>query len=233
MTNLSASYGRIEVVHDVTFAVPKGSVFALVGPNGSGQVHPVEGAERVQGTGFGAGGGRRHGDHQAHCPTTGSPKVCTLPEGRAIFPNLTVRENLRMFTFRGKDVLLSTVEEQSFEQFPVLKERSSQLAGRLSGGEQQMLAICRALATQPNVLFLDELSMGLAPTIVAQLYERPGRLGARRQLTIVVVEQFASLALQVADRAGVMIGGRLVHVGQPDRDRRCPGRCLSRIKGVT
>jgi branched-chain amino acid transport system ATP-binding protein len=216
VTNLSASYGRIEVVHDVSFTVPRGSVFALVGPNGAGKSTllkvlsgckaPAAGRVVVDGV-----------EITKPIPQRlARRKVCTLPEGRAIFPNLTVRENLRMFTFRGRDVRLAAVEEQSFEQFPVLKERSGQLAGRLSGGEQQMLAICRALATQPDVLFLDELSMGLAPTIVAQLYGVLADLGARRQLTIVVVEQFASLALQVADRAGVMIGGRLVHVGQPD-----------------
>jgi ABC-type branched-subunit amino acid transport system ATPase component len=216
VANLSASYGRIEVVHDVSFAVPRGSVFALVGPNGAGKSTllkvlsgckaPAAGRVVVDGVEI----------TKPIAQRLARRKVCTLPEGRAIFPNLTVRENLRMFTFRGRDVRLAAVEEQSFEQFPVLKERSGQLAGRLSGGEQQMLAICRALATQPDVLFLDELSMGLAPTIVAQLYGVLADLGARRQLTIVVVEQFASLALQVADRAGVMIGGRLAHVGQPD-----------------
>jgi ABC-type branched-subunit amino acid transport system ATPase component len=216
VTNLSASYGRIEVVHDVSFSVPRGSVFALVGPNGAGKSTllkvlsgckaPAAGRVVVDGVEI----------TKPIAQRLARRKVCTLPEGRAIFPNLTVRENLRMFTFRGRDVRLAAVEEQSYEQFPVLKERSGQLAGRLSGGEQQMLAICRALATQPDVLFLDELSMGLAPTIVAQLYGVLADLGSRRQLTIVVVEQFASLALQVAHRAGVMIGGRLVHVGQPD-----------------
>jgi branched-chain amino acid transport system ATP-binding protein len=200
----------------VSFSVPRGSVFALVGPNGAGKSTllkvlsgckaPAAGRVVVDGVEI----------TKPIAQRLARRKVCTLPEGRAIFPNLTVRENLRMFTFRGRDVRLAAVEEQSYEQFPVLKERSGQLAGRLSGGEQQMLAICRALATQPDVLFLDELSMGLAPTIVAQLYAALADLGARRELTIVVVEQFASLALQVADTAGVMIGGRLVHVGRPD-----------------
>jgi branched-chain amino acid transport system ATP-binding protein len=216
VTDLCASYGRIEVVHNVSFSVPRGSVFALVGPNGAGKSTllkvlsgckaPTAGRAVVDGVEISKPIAQR----------LARRKVCTVPEGRAIFPNLTVRENLRMFTYRGKDVRLSFVEEQSFDHFPVLKERSGELAGRLSGGEQQMLAICRALSTEPDVLFLDELSMGLAPTIVAQLYEVLADMGARRQLTIMVVEQFASLALGIADRVGVMISGRLVNVGAPN-----------------
>ena len=177
MTNLSASYGRIEVVHDVTFAVPKGSVFALVGPNGAGKSTlskvlsgckaPAWGRVVVDGMEITKPIARR----------LARRKVCTLPEGRAIFPNLTVRENLRMFTFRGRDVLLSAVEEQSFEQFPVLKERSSQLAGRLSGGEQQMLAICRALATQPERAVPRRVVDGPCSDHRGRALRRAGRLG--------------------------------------------------------
>jgi branched-chain amino acid transport system ATP-binding protein len=143
--------------------------------------------------------------------------MCTIPEGRGVFPSLTVRENLRMATYAG--VTRAAVEEVACTRFPALKARLNQTAGTLSGGEQQMLAIARALATDPALLLLDELSMGLAPIIVEQLYELVAGL-ARAGLSILVVEQFVDTALAVADRAAVMLHGRVVTVGSPDEVRR-------------
>jgi branched-chain amino acid transport system ATP-binding protein len=139
--------------------------------------------------------------------------VCTIPEGRGVFANLTVAENLRMGTYadgvRGHDV-----EDEAFARFPRLREKRHQLAGTLSGGEQQMLSMARAVVTHPSVLMLDEISMGLAPLIVGELYELVGQL-ARDGISILVVEQFARHALAVADYVAVMAQGRIERVGQP------------------
>jgi branched-chain amino acid transport system ATP-binding protein len=141
--------------------------------------------------------------------------VCTIPEGRSIFPNLTVAENLLMYTFRGKEVKAADLAEKSYARFPVLGQRRRQLAGRLSGGEQQMLAIARALYTNPRLLLLDEISMGLAPLVVAELYELVGQLVASEDITVVLVEQFAQTALTVADQVAVMVTGEIVRSGTP------------------
>jgi len=214
LRGVSAAYERVEVLHDVCLAVPAGKVFALLGPNGagkttllrvaSGRMKPNRGTVHVGGrdvTGMSPERLARYG-------------VCSIPEGRGIFPNLTVTENLRMWTFRG-GVRRSDVESSAYGRFPRLAERRRQLAGTLSGGEQQMLAMSRALSTNPSLLLLDEISMGLAPMIVAQLYELVGQIAAEG-FSILLVEQFAQTALQVADRAAVMTQGRLELEGSPD-----------------
>jgi branched-chain amino acid transport system ATP-binding protein len=139
--------------------------------------------------------------------------VCRIPEGRGIFPNLTVNENLRMFTY-SSELSVKDVQEKSYARFPRLGERRNQLAGTMSGGEQQMLAMSRALVADPGILLLDEISMGLAPKIVSELYELVGQL-AQEGISILLVEQFARTALAVSDYAAVMTGGRIAMVGQP------------------
>lgn len=208
-----ASYGRIEVLHGVDLEVPAGSIFALLGPNGagkstllkvlSGRMRPTGGEVLVGDTPIGK------------TPTEKLVRqgICAVPEGRGIFPNLTVRENLRIWTYRG-GISMKEVEERTFETFPVLKERRRQMAGTMSGGEQQMLAISRALVTKPRVLYLDELSMGLAPLIVAELYELVTKL-AKQGITILLVEQFVTTALAVADHAAIMVHGRIEQHGTP------------------
>jgi len=210
---LRAAYGRIEVLHGVELVVPPGSVFALLGPNGAGKstlLKVISGRLRS-----GAGEVLIGEVPVGRTPTEKLAKngLCAIPEGRGIFPNLTVRENLRIWTYRG-GLSVKDVEESTFATFPRLQERRRQLAGTLSGGEQQMLAISRALVTSPNVLLLDELSMGLAPLVVAELYELVGAL-ARRGMTILLVEQFVTTALSVATQAAIMVHGRIEQEGSP------------------
>jgi branched-chain amino acid transport system ATP-binding protein len=197
----------------VDLVVPPGSVFALLGPNGAGKstlLKVISGRMRAT-----AGEVRIGEQPVGRTPPDKLVKsgLCAIPEGRGVFPNLTVRENLRIWTYRG-GLSAKSVEEKTYAAFPRLKERRRQMAGTLSGGEQQMLAISRALVTEPKVLLLDELSMGLAPLIVAELYELVGEL-ARQGMTILLVEQFVTTALAVATRAAIMVHGRIQQEGTP------------------
>ena len=212
LRGVRAAYDRIEVLRGVDLAVPAGSVFALLGPNGAGKsttlrvatgLHPPTAGDVL------VAGRRVNGADPDALARAG---MCMVPEGKGIFPNLTVRENLKMETFAGPR--LAEIEEVTYARFPRLQERRSQVAGTLSGGEQQMLAMARGLSTRPALLLLDELSMGLAPIIVEELYEIVAQI-ARQGVSILVVEQFARTVLGVADYAAIMVGGRVEQVGRP------------------
>ena len=213
LRDVHAGYGRIEVLHGVSMVVPAGCVFALLGPNGGGKsttlltiggkITPMSGCVHIAGT-------HVNGAAPEKLARAGA---CRIPEGRGIFPNLTVAENLRIWTYAASQSARD-VEEQAFARFPVLGERRRQLAGTLSGGEQQMLALSRALVSNPEILLLDEISMGLAPLIVTSLYEVVAQLAASG-ITVLVVEQFARTALAVADYAAVMTQGRITAIGEP------------------
>jgi branched-chain amino acid transport system ATP-binding protein len=213
LVDVTAGYGPIKVLHDVSLSLHQGEVLALLGPNGGGKstllqvccglVPMTTGQLRI--------GGR--GVHQASPDALARAGVCTIPEGRGVFPNLTVRENLLMVTHTG--VSLADIEERAYARFPQLARRRHQLAGTMSGGEQQMLAMTRALSTQPAVLLLDELSMGLAPIVVGHLYEIVAQV-ADEGVSVLVVEQFARLVLGIADRAAIMLNGRITRVAAPD-----------------
>ncbi len=213
LKGINAGYGRIEVLHDVSLSVPAGTVYALLGPNGagktttmlvaSGYVRPTSGCIHVAGSHV----------NRVQPESLAKAGVCRIPEGRGVFPNLTVNENLRMFTY-ASPYSTNEVQEKAYTRFPRLGERRNQLAGTMSGGEQQMLAMSRALVADPGILLLDEISMGLAPKIVSELYELVGQL-AQEGISILLVEQFARTALAVSDYAAVMTGGRIAMVGQP------------------
>ena len=213
LRDIHAHYEKIEVLFGVDLAVAPGSICALLGPNGAGKTTLLKVAAGLHQPSAGdvllAG----------RCVTGADPVelarrgVCLVPEGRGVFPNLTVEEHLRMMTFSGQP--FAAVEEKSFARFPRLKERRTQAAGTLSGGEQQMLALARALATDPAVLLLDELSMGLAPIVVTQLYELVAEIAAEG-VGILVVEQFASAVMGIVDQAAVLIHGQIALAGRPD-----------------
>ena len=211
--DVHAAYGRIDVLHGVNLRVPRGKVFALLGPNGAGKSTTVQVASgRVVPT-----SGCLHvaGNHVNGAPPAALARagVCTMPEGRGIFPNLTVDENLWVAT-NVSDAEREAVRDRAFTSFPPLGQRQHQLAGTLSGGEQQMLAMSRALTTEPSLLILDEVSMGLAPLILKELYDAVGRLKGMG-IAILVVEQFADVALRVADVAAIMSQGRVQAIGTP------------------
>ncbi len=220
LRRVHAAYGQIEVLHGVDLAVHAGSVLALLGPNGagksttlrvaSGQMEPTKGCFHLLG---------RHANGMRP-DALARAGLCTLPEGRGVFPNLTVTENLRLMTFAGPS--RAHVERLAFDRFPRLAERRHQVAGTLSGGEQQMLAMARTLSVEPAVLLLDEISMGLAPMIVAELYELVAQIAAEvaqiaaEGVAVILAEQFAATALGVATDVAVVVQGRIVAAGKPD-----------------
>ncbi|MGH9050103.1 MAG: ATP-binding cassette domain-containing protein [Acidimicrobiia bacterium] len=212
LRGVTAAYGSINVLDGVDLAVMPGQVYALLGPNGAGKsttLRVASGQLPPTGGEVWFAGKKVNGVTADRLARTG---VCLVPEGRGIFPNLTVTENLRMATYTGtsfRDVL-----ERAFARFPRLQERNKQVAGTLSGGEQQMLSMARAMAVDPKVLLLDELSMGLAPLIVEDLYEVVARISAE-SVSILIVEQFAHEVLDVAEVAAIMLNGRIDYVGSP------------------
>jgi branched-chain amino acid transport system ATP-binding protein len=213
LRRVHAAYGQIEVLHGIDLAVSTGGVLALLGPNGAGKstTLKVASAQLVPTSGCFHVLGRHANGVKPDALSRGG--VCTLPDGRGVFPNLTVNENLRLMTFGGST--RAEVQERAFTRFPRLAERRTQLAGTLSGGEQQMLAMARTLSVEPAVLLLDEISMGLAPMIVDELYRLVAQIAADG-VAVILAEQFASTALGVATHVAVVVQGRIVCSGTPD-----------------
>jgi branched-chain amino acid transport system ATP-binding protein len=210
--DLHVSYGELEVVHGISFAVERGEIVTILGSNGAGKtttlkclaglVRPARG--RIVFLGESIGG------HPAH--EIAASGMSLVPEGRQLFPEHTVRENLELGAYQGLSKGKRTEFEESlsevFELFPRVRERLDQPAGLLSGGEQQMVAIARALVGRPQLLLLDEPSLGLAPRVLDSIFEAFVKL-KERGLTLLIVEQIAWLALDICDRAHVLESGRV------------------------
>ena len=221
--NLTVNYGAIEALHGISLAAEAGKIITLIGSNGAGksttlrticgQLKPRAGEILYEGKSI-AGQPPHKLVHQG---------IAHVPEGRMVFANLTVRENLQMGAYRQTD---RHVIRQEFDyvlaMFPRLREREKQLAGTLSGGEQQMLAIGRALMSRPRFLMLDEPSLGLAPLLVKLIFEKIVEINRERQLTILLVEQNANRALEISHFGYVLETGRIILQGASGELRANP-----------
>lgn len=218
---LSVAYGGVHALRDISLTVPQGAVVALLGPNGAGKsttlrtVSGIVRAERGTITAF----GRRI--ERAPAYRIARMAVVHVPEGRGIFPSLTVRENLEMASTMAATTMATAPGSQAgdpiqeaTELFPVLGTRQRQTAGSLSGGEQQMLALARAIMSKPRLLMVDEISMGLAPIVVGQLFDALRKIAAAGA-SLLLVEQYVETALELADYVYVMDKGCIVDVGEP------------------
>lgn len=211
--NLNVYYGAIHAVKDINLEVEDGQIVTLIGSNGAGKsttLRTISGLIRPQ-TGSIVYGGKEIVGIPAH-KLVGEGLI-QVPEGRHVFSNMTVMENLDMGAYLRKDKAgIAQDKEKVFEKFPRLKERASQVAGTLSGGEQQMLAMGRALMSRPKLLLLDEPSMGLAPLLVREIFSIIKEINSEGT-TVLLVEQNANMALSIADRAYVLETGRIVLSG--------------------
>ncbi|MBX9842871.1 MAG: ABC transporter ATP-binding protein [Xanthobacteraceae bacterium] len=212
LNGLRSGYGKIAVLHDVSLSIERGQIVTLIGANGAGKttlLKTISGLIRPT-----AGTIEFEGQSIARLP---AHKIVALglsqvPEGRAILKRMTVMDNLRMGAFTRHDSEIAADIGKVFERFPVLAERREQMAATLSGGEQQMLAIGRALIARPSLLLLDEPSLGLAPKFITRIFQTLRELRQEGK-TILLVEQNARQALQIADRGYVMERGRIVLSG--------------------
>ena len=212
VNNINVYYGAIHAIKDISFSVAEGEIVTLIGANGAGKsttLQTISGLLRSK-----TGDIQFDGKPIHHMAPHAMVKegLAHVPEGRRVFQQMTVEENLEMGAFTQPGPAVAPALEQVYEQFPRLKERRSQVAGTLSGGEQQMLAMGRALMSRPKLLMLDEPSMGLAPILVEQIFEIIQNLH-KAGSTILLVEQNAQMALSVADRAYVLETGHITLSG--------------------
>ncbi|WP_404829703.1 ABC transporter ATP-binding protein [Stappia indica] len=210
---LRSGYGRIEALHGVSLEVRPGEVVALVGGNGAGKTTLLRAISGVQP--ITAGGVRFSGTDLTRTSAHARVKagIAQVPEGRQIFSPLSIEDNLRLGAYLRKDAEIAADLERVYALFPVLKERRKNPAGGLSGGQQQMLAIGRAMMSRPRLLLLDEPSMGLAPVLVDQVFTIIARLREEEAVTVFLVEQNAFAALSIADRGYVIETGEIAMTG--------------------
>jgi branched-chain amino acid transport system ATP-binding protein len=220
VSDLDAGYGPLTVLHGVGFSVEEGGITTLLGANGAGKtttLRAVCGTVKPRGT-IRLGGESITGRATEDIVRRG---VAHVPDGRGTFLNLTTEENLRIGAYTRRDKAAVTEDlERCYEYFPRLKERRNQQAGTLSGGEQQMLAISRALMLRPRLLLLDEPSFGLAPLVVQEIFRMMEVIRREQKVSILLVEQNASLALEVADHAYLLETGRVVLGGPSETIRQ-------------
>jgi branched-chain amino acid transport system ATP-binding protein len=210
--NLFVNYGAIQAIKGISFEIAKGEIVSLIGANGAGKtttLRAISGIVESSGSIF------LNGTNLGHIPAHARVKLglAQSPEGRGIFPQMTVKENLQLGSYSRSDkAQISKDEQHCFDLFPRLKERLNQLAGTLSGGEQQMLSISRAIMCKPELLLLDEPSLGLAPIIVSQIFQIIKNLNAQG-MTVLLVEQNAKQALSISNRAYVLETGNITLQG--------------------
>ena len=209
--NLEVAYGSIQALHGVSLRVSQGSIVTLIGANGAGKsttLRAISGLIKARG-----GKVRYDGEDITNLPAHAivARGLCHVPEGRMVFANLTVEENLRMGAYLRKDKPgVAADMEFGYEMFPRLRERRHQVAGTMSGGEQQMLAIARAIMSKPRCLMLDEPSLGIAPILVRSIFEQIVAINKERGITILLVEQNANLALAVSHHGYVLETGKVL-----------------------
>jgi branched-chain amino acid transport system ATP-binding protein len=213
LQDVHLAYGKIQALHGISLEVAEGEVVALIGANGAGKTSTMRAISGLRGISPGAIIFNGEDITKLRADQRVTRGLCLTPEGRGIFPGMTVLENLDMGAFTRKD--RSAIKEdlaRVFDLFPRIAERRKQIAGTMSGGEQQMLAIGRALMARPKLLLLDEPSMGLAPMLIQQIFTIIAEI-AKQGTTILVVEQNAQQALSRADRAYVLETGQIVKSG--------------------
>lgn len=214
LENVQAGYGNILAIKDVTLEIGKGEIVTLIGANGAGKsttLMTISGVVQCRSGRITLNDQEINGMAPDQIVKLG---VCQVPEGRHIFPMLTVRENLDMGAFMRRDkAKIKDDIDYVYSLFPILKERRNQDGGTLSGGEQQMLAMSRALMARPEVMLLDEPSMGLAPLIIKQIFQIIKKINSESDTTIFLVEQNANQALQIADRGYVIENGVITMTG--------------------
>ncbi len=221
LKDLRVNYGVVPALKGISISVNKGEIVALIGPNGAGKTTTLHAISNIVKSN--PGSIFLNGDDISNKPAHMIVKkgISQVPEGRGIFPQLTVEENLMLGTYLRKDkVQIKMDAEWVYGIFPRLSERKIQLGGTLSGGEQQMLAIARALMAKPEVLLLDEPSMGLAPVIVEEIFKTIKRVNRDYKTTILLVEQNAQMALAVANRAYVIEVGEIMMEGTAEELKR-------------
>ena len=211
VNNLKVNFGGIEAVKGISFEVKEGEIVTLIGSNGAGKsttlrtisgiVKPAEGSIDFKGTDI----------TKVNSSDIVKMGITLCPEGRRVFPDMTVLENIKIGAFLRQDDLTNDIE-RCYRLFPILKERNKQLAGTLSGGEQQMLAVARSLMSRPKIMMLDEPSLGLAPLVVQDIFKILQEIN-NEGVTILLIEQNANMALRIADKAYVLETGKITMQG--------------------